>query len=64
MTLISVVLKHLVITKVQDTYTLDNHYLMVVVLLTTEITHLVRLTLSKVMISHSIEEMVDLILVL
>ena len=49
-TLISVVLRHMVIVKVQVTYTLDNHLPMVVVLLTMEITLLLRLTLSLVMI--------------
>ena len=56
MTLISVVLKHLVVTKVRVTYTLDNQYPMVVVLHTTEITLQPHLVLSLVMISHSTEE--------
>ena len=61
---ISVVLKHTVLVKVQVTYTLDNQDPMVVVLLTTEITLLLRLLLSLVMTLHSLEEMVVLILVL
>ena len=61
---ISVVLRHTVLAKVQVTYTLDNQDPTVVVLLTTEITLLLRLTLSLVMTLHSLEEVVVLILVL
>ena len=60
MILIKLVLKHTVLTKVQVTYTLDNQMLMVVVLLTTEITHLVRSTLKLVMTSHSSEETMEM----
>ena len=63
-TLISVVLRHTVLAKVQVTYTLDNQDPMVVVLLTTEITLLLRLLLNLVMTSHSSEEMVVPIVVL
>ena len=55
-TLISVVLKHMVVTKEQVTYTLDNQFHMVVVLHTMVITLHPHLVLSLVMISHSTEE--------
>ena len=56
MTLISVVLKHMVITNEQVTYMLDNQMSMVVVLHIMVITLHPHLVLSKVMTSHSIEE--------
>ena len=58
---IKLVLKHMVRVKEQVTYTLDNQHNMVVVSHTTVTTHLVHLTLSKVMTSHSTEEITALI---
>ena len=55
---IKLVLKHMVRVKEQVTYTLDNHLPMVVVSHTTVTTHLVHLVLSKVMTSHSTEEII------
>ena len=54
--LIKLVLKRMVRVKEQVTYTLDNQLPMVVVSHITVTTHLVHLVLSKVMTSHSIEE--------